>query len=114
MTRKGFSMSVNVNISENQKNVNPESNKKVNKNLLRQYNKRIDRSKAKYLNASQVAEILGVSYDSVTALARAGKIPHIRFGSQYRFSKSLVEMPANQQPKSSTTTTQQDSHEKEE
>jgi excisionase family DNA binding protein len=43
------------------------------------------------LTAEDVAELLQLRTDRVYALARAGEIPHLRFGRTLRFRREAIE-----------------------
>ncbi len=43
-----------------------------------------------YMTASEVAELFGVSRYTIARLAKAGKIPAVRLGTQWRFKRSEI------------------------
>lgn len=43
------------------------------------------------LDAKQVAAIMGIDWRKVHRLARAGVLPHIKVGCEYRFRESTLE-----------------------
>lgn len=54
----------------------------------------------KYLTTKQVAEIFGVSANTVVNLCKNGELPSIKFGSQFRISeKELTNYIKNQNQK---------------
>ncbi len=46
---------------------------------------------ALWINARQVAAMLGISTEVVRRLARANKLPHIKIGGSLRFKRSTIE-----------------------
>lgn len=48
-------------------------------------------SEVKILTATEVAEMLGVSRETIYRLARSNQIPHFRVGTALRFSKEKVK-----------------------
>jgi excisionase family DNA binding protein len=50
-----------------------------------------ERANGRLLNADEVAELLNVPVSWVYSEVRAGRMPHVKLGRYYRFSRASIE-----------------------